>query len=143
MSRSSNVASLKDLIRQADDLKVQDGVEIPEWATGVKFRVTALPSGDWEQYQNKLNKLTRQDRAQGMEMTIRSNKAEIVAKALRDQETDELVFPDLREGISILSKRSAGIVNGLFNLVRHLSDDDKDFTQKVKDAEGDFGDGQS
>lgn len=130
------MASLKDLIRKADDIKVQDDVEIPEWAPDVKFRVTGLPAGDWEQYQNKLSKVTRQDQASGVEVSIRSNKAEIVAKALRDQETDELVFTDLREGISILSKRSAGIVNGLFNLVRHLSDDDKDFTQKVADAEG-------
>lgn len=137
------MTSLKDLIRNAEDIKFQDDVEIPEWAPGVKFRVCGLPSGDWEAYQNKLSKMTRRDEASGMEVTIRSNKAEIVAKALRDQETDELVFPDLREGISILSKRSAGIVNGLFNLVKHLSDDDKDFTQKVKDAEEDFGDGQN
>lgn len=137
------MASLKDLIRNAADIKHQDGVEIPEWAPGVMFRVCGLPSGDWESYQNKLSKMTRRDEASGMEMTIRSNKAEIVAKALRDQETEELVFPDLREGISILSKRSAGIVNGLFNLVKYLSDDDKDFTEKVKGAEGDFGDGQN
>lgn len=137
------MASLKDLIRKADDIKVQDDVEIPEWAPGAKFRVTGLPAGDWEQYQNKLSKVTRQDQASGVEVSIRSNKAEIVAKALRDQETDELVFTDLREGISILSKRSAGIVNGLFNLVRHLSDDDKDFTQKVADAEGNSAGDQS
>ena len=137
------MASLKDLIRGASDIKAQDDVEIPEWAPGVKFRVTGLPSGDWEQYQNSLTKMTRKDESSGIEMTIRSRKAEIVAKALYDQETGELVFPDLREGISILSKRSGGIVNGLFNLIRHLSDEDRDFTQKVKAAEADFGDGPS
>lgn len=137
------MATLKDLIRGATDIKVQDDVEIPEWAPGVLFRVTGLPSGDWEAYHNKLSKMTRRDEASGLEMTIKSNKAEIVAKALRDQETDELVFPDLREGIAILSKRSAGIVGGLFLLVRHLSDEERDFTQKVKGAEADFGDGQS
>ncbi|WP_329615009.1 hypothetical protein OG244_19410 [Streptomyces brevispora] len=137
------MASLKDLIRGAQDIKRQENVEIPEWAPGALFCVTGLPSGDWEQYQNRMSKMTRRDESTSLEMTIRSNKAEIVAKALRDQETDELVFTDLREGISILSKRSAGIVNGLFNLVRHLSDDDKDFTQKVAAAESDFGDGQS
>lgn len=135
--------SLKDLIRNATDIKVQDDVEIPEWAPGLMFRVTGLPSGDWEQYQNKQAKMTRRAESADMEMTIRSNKAEIVAKALRDQETDELVFTDLREGIAILSKRSAGIINGLFKLVEHLSDGDKDFTQKVQKAESDFGDGQS
>ena len=135
--------SLKELIRNADDIKVQDDVEIPEWVPGVMFRVTGLPSGDWEQYQNKMSKMTRANEKSGLEMTIRSNKAEIVAKALRDQETDELVFTDLREGISILSKRSAGIINGLFKLVEHLSDGDKDFTQKVQAAEADFGGGQS
>lgn len=137
------MATLKDLIRQADDIRRQEDVEIPEWAPGHLFVVTGLPSGDWEQYQNKMSKLIRRDEATSMEMTIRSNKAEIVAKALLDQETGEPVFPDLREGVSILSKRSAGIVNGLFKLVEHLSDGDKDFTQKIAAAEKDFGDGQS
>lgn len=137
------MASLKDLIRQATDIKVQDDVEIPEWAPGARFRVTGLPSGDWEEYHNKLSKMTRRDESSGIEMSIKSRKAEIVAKALRDPDTDELVFPDLREGIAILSKRSAGIVGGLFLLVRHLSDEDRDFTERVKSAEEDFGDGQS
>ena len=137
------MASLKDLIRGASDIRAQDDVEIPEWAPGAMFRVTGLPSGDWEQYQNSLTKMTRKDEASGIEMTIRSRKAEIVAKALYDQESGELVFPDLREGISILSKRSGGIVNGLFNLVRHLSDEDRDFTQKIAAAEVDFGDDPS
>lgn len=137
------MASLKDLIRNAQDIRRQENVEIPEWVPGAKFIVTGLPSGDWEQYQNRMAKMTRRDEAAGIEMTIRSNKAEIVAKALRNQETDEPVFTDLREGISILSKRSAGIVNGLFKLVEHLSDGDKDFMQKVAAAEKDFGDGQS
>ncbi|MFC8276250.1 hypothetical protein ACFUJR_27715 [Streptomyces sp. NPDC057271] len=137
------MASLKDQIRAAQDIKHQDDVEIPEWVPGARFRVCGLPSGDWEAYQNSLTKMTRRDEATGIEMSLRSRKAEIVAKALRDQETGELVFTDLREGISILSKRSAGIVNGLFELVRHLSGDGKDFTQKVKDAEADFDDGQS
>lgn len=137
------MASLKDQIRAAQDIRRQDDVQIPEWAKDARFRVTGLPSGDWEAYQNSLTKMTRRDTADGIEMSVRSRKAEIVAKALRDQETDELVFPDLREGIAILSKRSAGIVNGLFELVRHLSDDDKDFTKKVQEAEAGFGDGQS
>lgn len=137
------VTNLKELIRKADDIQVQDDVEIPEWAPGVMFRVTGLPSEDWEKYQNRMSKMTRQDKASGLEMTISSNRAEIVAKALRDQETDELVFPDLREGISILSKRNTGIVTGLFVLVRHLSGEDRDFREKVGAAESDFGDGQS
>lgn len=137
------MASLKDLIRQANDIRRQEDVEIPEWVPGVRFCVTGLPSGDWEQYQNRMSKMTRRDESTSLEMSIRSNKAEIVAKALRDQETDELVFTDLREGISILSKRSAGIINGLFKLVEHLSDGDKNFMQKVAAAEKDFGDGQS
>lgn len=137
------MTSLKELIRNADDIKRQDDVEIPEWGTGARFRVTGLPSGDWEQYQNRMSKMTKRDEASGLEMSIRSNKAEIVAKALRDQETDELVFTDVREGTAILSKRSAGIINGLFKLVEHLSDGDRDFTQKVAAAESDFGDGQS
>lgn len=137
------MGSLKDLIRCAEDLKVQDDVEIPEWVPGARFRIRALPSEDWEQYQNKLSKMTMREGSTGAELAIKSNKAEIVAKALYDQETDELVFPDLREGIAILSKKSAGIVNGLFQLVRHLSDDDRTFTEKIAKAESDFADGQS
>ncbi|WP_327162864.1 hypothetical protein [Streptomyces zaomyceticus] len=137
------MGSLKDQIRKAQDIKHEDDVEIPEWVPGARFRVTGLPSGDWEAYQNSLTKMTRRDSANGVELSVKSRKAEIVAKALYDMEDLQLVFPDLREGIAILSKRSAGIVNGLFELVRHLSDDDKDFTQKVQAAEGDFGDGQS
>ncbi len=138
------MGSLKEQIRSAEDLKSQDDIEIPEWAPGVFFRVRGLPSGDWEQYQNKLSKMTmREGKGSGAEMTIKSNKAEIVAKSLYDQDTDELVFPDLREGIAILSKKSAGVVNGLFNLARHLSDDDRTFEEKVTKAEADFGDGQS
>ncbi len=136
---------LKDLIRGADDIRFQDDVTIPEWG-GATFRVYGLPSGDWEAYQNKLSRMTVRGGKGGSEqaeMAITSRKAEIVAKALYDPATDERVFPDVSEGIAILSKRSAGIVNGLFNLVRHLSDDDKDFTQKVEAAEADFGDGQS
>ncbi|MFH8805475.1 hypothetical protein ACH4F6_39040 [Streptomyces sp. NPDC017936] len=131
------MASLKDQIRAAQDIKTQDDVEIPEWVPGVKFRVRGLPSSDWEEYQNRLSKMRIDTgKAGGAEMQLRSNKALIVAKALYDQETDELVFPDPREGVAILGRKNAGIVNGLFNLVRHLSDDDKSFEQKVKDAEG-------
>ncbi|MEV7282877.1 hypothetical protein [Streptomyces sp. NPDC093111] len=137
------MSSLKDLIRNADDIKTEDNVSIPEWAPGVMFQVCGLPSDDWETYQNRSSTMTRRDSAKGVEMTVKSNKAWIVARCLREQETGELVFPDVREGVAILSKRSAGIVNGLFNLCRHLSDDDKDFTQKVAAAEADFGDGQS
>lgn len=134
--------SLRDLIREAQDIPQQDDVEIPEWAPGVMFRVKGLPSKDWEDYQNKQAKVRLDSGKSGGEMTLRSNKAEIVAKALYDQETDQLIFPDLREGISILSKKSGGIINGLFNLIRHLSGDDKTFEQKVKDAEGNSDDGQ-
>ncbi|OII60114.1 hypothetical protein BJP40_00700 [Streptomyces sp. CC53] len=134
---------LKDQIRAADDIPVHHDVEIPEWAPGARFRVCGLPDEDWEEYQNKLSKMQFQQGKNSAEMALRSNKAEIVAKALYDQDTGELVFPDLREGIAILRKKNAGIVNGLFNLVKHLSGDDRDFMQKVQAAEEDFGDGQS
>jgi hypothetical protein len=137
------MASLKDLIRDAQDIRTQPDVEIPEWVPGVQFLVKGLPSGDWEKYQNSLTKMTRRDEASGIEMKVDSRKAEIVAKGLYDQETDTLVFPDLREGIAILSKRDAGIINGLFELIRHLSGDGRSFMQKVKDAEAGFGDGPS
>lgn len=131
------MASLKDLIRNAQDIPHQDDVEIPEWAPGVLFRVRGLPAQDWEDYQNK-QALIRLNTGKdgGGEMTLKSNKCVIVAKALYDQESDALVFPDLREGVAILSRKSGGIVNGLFNLVKHLSGDDRSFEQKVKDAEG-------
>jgi hypothetical protein len=138
------MASLKDKIRAAQDIKQQDDVEIPEWVDGVKFRVRGLPSSDWEEYQNRLSKMTIDTgKTGGAQMQLRSNKALIVAKALYDQESDELVFSDAREGVAILGKKNAGIVNGLFNLVKFLSDDDKSFEEKVKDAEGNSGGDQN
>jgi hypothetical protein len=128
------MASLKEAIRQAQDIKTQRDVEIPEW--GVTVEVRGLPSGDWEAYQNKLNKLRIQEGRSGAEMNVRSNRAEIVAKCLYDQDSGERVFPDVTEGIAILSKKSQGVVDGLFKLCRHLSGEDRDFSQKVKDAEG-------
>ncbi|WP_432135876.1 hypothetical protein [Streptomyces sp. bgisy154] len=135
------MTSLKERIRAAQDLKTQPDVEIPEWDITVDVR--GLPSGDWEAYQNKLNKLRIQEGQSGAEMHVRSNRAEIVAKALFEPGTDQLVFTDLREGIAILSKKSQGTVDGLFKLVRHLSGEDRDFTQKVRDAEGNSDSDQS
>lgn len=129
------MGSIKELIRSADDIKVQRDVEIPEWGIDA-VEVRGLPSGDWEAYQNKLNKLRVQEGQSGAEMSMRSNRAEIVAKGLFDQDTGELVFTDLREGIAILSKKNQGTLDGLFKLIRHLSGEDRDFQTKVQDAEG-------
>ncbi|MFK4096729.1 hypothetical protein [Streptomyces anthocyanicus] len=137
--------SLKDMIRNATDIQIQQDVEIPEW--GVTVDVHGLPSGDWEQYQSKMNRVSLNAGGTSgkpdAEFVMRSNKAEIVAKALHEPETGVLVFPDVREGVAILSKRSGGIIAGLFELVLHLSGGEKDFVTKVKDAERDFSDGQS
>jgi hypothetical protein len=135
------VGSIKEAIRAAQDIKTQPNVDIPEWDVTVDVR--GLPSGDWEAYQNKLNKLRFAEGQGGAEMNVRSNRAEIVAKALYEPGSDQLVFPDLREGIAILSKKSQGTVDGLFKLIRHLSGEDRDFEQKVKDAEGNSGGDQS
>jgi hypothetical protein len=130
------MAGIKDAIRQADDIQIERDVEIPEWDCTVD--VYGLPSGDWEAYQNELSKLRLQKTQgkDGFELNVRSRRALIVAKCLHDPETGDLVFPDLQEGISILSKKSAGTVTGLFMLCQKLSGEDRDFTQKVKDAEG-------
>lgn len=128
------MGSIKDAIRAAQDIKTEEGLEIPEW--GVTVDVRGLPSGDWEAYQNKLNKLRFQEGKSGAEMAVKSNRAEIVAKCLYEPGTDQKVFPDLAEGIAILSKKSGGTVDGLFKLCRHLSGEDRDFEQKVRDAEG-------
>ncbi|PWG08781.1 hypothetical protein DF268_36030 [Streptomyces sp. V2] len=128
------MSSLRERIRAAQDIQRQEDVDIPEW--DITVDVHGLPSGDWEAYQNKLSRLHIQEGKGGAEMHVRSNRAEVVAKALYEPGTDTLVFPDLREGISILSKKSQGTVDGLFKLVRHLSGEDRDFQQKVKDAEG-------
>lgn len=135
------MGSIKEAIRAAQDIKTQPDVEIPEW--GVTVDVRGLPSGDWEAYQNKLNKLRFAEGQGGAEMAVKSNRAEIVAKALYEPGSDQLVFPDLREGIAILSKKSQGTVDGLFKLCRHLSGEDRDFEQKVKDAEGNSAGDQS
>lgn len=133
------MASLKDQIRAAEDLKFRDDVEIPEWAPGVKFLVKGLPSADWEAYHNSSSKMTVTGKKTGSaEMVLKSNKAVIVAKALYDPETGERVYTDLAEGVAVLSQKSAGIVASLFTLVEYLSGGDKDFTEKVSDAEEDF-----
>lgn len=126
--------SIKDAIRAAQDIKVEKDVDIPEW--GVTVDVWGLPSGAWEAYQNKLNKLRFDQGKAGAEMAVKSNRADIVARCLYEPGTDQLVFPDLAEGIAILSKKGPGIVDGLFKLCRHLSGEDRDFEQRVKDAEG-------
>ncbi|MEU0584589.1 hypothetical protein [Streptomyces sp. NPDC006132] len=135
------MGSIKEAIRAAQDIKVERDVDIPEW--GVTVDVWGLPSGDWEAYQNKLNRVRFQDGRSGAEMDVRSRRAEIVAKCLYEAGTDERVFPDLAEGIAILSKKSQGTVDGLFKLCRHLSGEDRDFQTKVKDAEGNSGGDQS
>ena len=128
------MSSLKERIRSAQDIKVEHDVEVPEW--DVTVDVHGLPSGDWEAYQNKLNKLRIEGGKNGAEMSVRSNRAYIVAKSLREPGTEDLVFPDLAEGISILSKKNQGTVDGLFTLVRKLSGEERTFAQKVADAEG-------
>ncbi|MDN3021535.1 hypothetical protein [Streptomyces sp. S.PB5] len=133
--------SIKEAIRAAQDIKVEEGVDIPEW--NVTVDVWGLPSGAWEAYQNKLNKLRFAEGSKGAEMAVKSNRAEIVARCLYEPGTNQLVFPDLAEGISILSKKAPGTVDGLFKLCRHLSGEDRDFEQKVKDAEGNFDGDQS
>lgn len=135
------MGSIKEAIRAAQDIGREEDVDIPEW--GITVDVWGLPSGDWEAYQNKLNKLRFSEGKGGAEMNVRSNRAEIIAKSLREPGTDQLVFTDLAEGISILSKKNQGTVDGLFKLIRHLSGEDRDFEQKVKDAEGNSADGQS
>lgn len=135
------MSTLKELIRKAQDIKVEKGVEIPEW--GITVDVQGLPSGDWEAYQGKLNKLRFEEGKGGASMNVRSNRAEIVAKGLLDPETGGLIFPDLREGIAILSGKATGTIDGLFKLIRHLSGEDRDFGQKVADAEGNSGGDQS
>lgn len=128
------MGSIKDAIRAAQDIKVEHDVDVPEW--GVTVDVWGLPSGAWEAYQNKLNKLRFDQGKSGAEMAVKSNRADIVARCLYEPGTDQLVFPDLAEGISILSKKAPGTVDGLFKLCRHLSGEDRDFETKVKDAEG-------
>ncbi|MFG2307670.1 hypothetical protein ACGFS9_03105 [Streptomyces sp. NPDC048566] len=135
------MGSIKEAIRAARDIKTQPDVDIPEW--GVSVDVRGLPSGDWESYQNKLNRIRFQEGKSGAEMAVKSNRAEIVAKCLYEPGTDTRVFPDLTEGIAILSKKAQGTVDGLFKLCRHLSGEDRDFEQKAKDAEGNSGGDQS
>ncbi|WP_156722674.1 hypothetical protein [Streptomyces apocyni] len=135
------MGSIKDAIRAAQDIKVEPDVDIPEW--GVTVDVWGLPSGDWEAYQNKLNKIRFQEGRDGAEMAVKSRRAEIVAKCLHEPGTQTRVFPDTAEGIAILSEKGPGTVDGLFKLCRHLSGEDRNFEQKVKDAEGNSGGDQN
>ncbi|WP_060880156.1 hypothetical protein [Streptomyces scabiei] len=131
------MGSIKDAIRAALDIKIEHDVEIPEWDTTVD--VWGLPSGDWEAYQNKLSRIRFQEGKSGAEMNVRSNRAEIIAKSLREPGTEDRVFTDLAEGIAILSSKNQGTIDGLFKLIKHLSGEDRDFETKVKDAEGNSG----
>jgi hypothetical protein len=135
------MSSLKELIRNSDDGKYED-VDIPEWGNA-KYRVRSVPSDVWETYQNRVHKLQMSTKTDMAEVQTNSNRATLVAHALYDPETDEKIFTDPVEGSKILSKKNAGIIAGLFVLIGKLSDQDKTFGDKVKDAEGNSDDGQS
>lgn len=135
------VTNLKQLIAQAEDVPFED-VEIPEWG-GAKVRIKGLNSEQIDQYEAKQIALSRRDTGNDTEVRMRNHRAELVAQVLFDPETDTRVFPDVKEGARVLSKRSSGIVNGLFVLTQKLSGMDREFGQKVDDAKADFSEGQN
>lgn len=135
------MSSLKSLIQSADDLKFED-VEVPEWG-GITLRVKSVEAGVWEAYERKLHRIQFRQGSDTVELKPENQRAALLVHALFDPATDERVFGDTPADVKILASKSSGVINGLYVLCQKLSDRDKEFGQKVKDAEKDFGDGQS
>jgi len=135
------MTTLKELILSAEDIPSED-VEIPEWG-GIKVRVKGLTSEQIDQYQAKQIAMRRADNQNNTELHMRNYRAELVAQVLYDPDTDQRIFRDVKEGVRALSKKSSGVVNGLYVLAQELSGLDKEFGKKVEEAKEDFDDGQS
>ena len=135
------MTSLKQLIAEAEDVKWED-VDIPEWGD-IKVRVKGLSSDQLDLYEAKQIALSRKDTGDDTEVKMRNHRAELVAQVLFDPETGTRIFPDVKEGARILSKKASGIVNGLFVLAQSLSGMDREFGKKVEDAKADFNEGQN
>jgi hypothetical protein len=135
------MSSLKNLIREAQDLKWED-VEIPEWGD-IKIRVKAVKAGVWEGYERKLHRIQMKQGSDTLELKPENQRAALLVHALFDPETDLRIFTDTPADIKLLAGKSAGVINGLYVLCQKLSDREKEFGQKVEEAEEDFDDGQS
>lgn len=136
---TEQISSLKALILQAEDRKYED-VEIPEWG-GVTVRVKALTDAQLGEYQGKSMSLKGRNGSEDVEVEMRHRRTELLVKCLYDPETDARIFQD--QDAKALSAKNAGVVNALFILVNHLSDLDKTFEDRVKDAKGNSEGGQS
>lgn len=136
---TEQISSLKALILQAEDRKFED-VEIPEWG-GVTVRVKALTDAQLGEYQAKSMALKGRSGSDDVEVEMRHRRTELLVKCLYDPETDTRIFTD--QDAKALSAKNAGVVNALFLLVNHLSDLDKSFDERVKDAKGNSEGGQS
>jgi len=135
------MTTLKQLISESEDVQYED-VEIPEWG-GATFRVRGLTAEQLDMYEAKQIALRRKDVGNDTEVSMRNHRAELVAQVLFDPDTDTRIFPDVKEGARILSRKSSGTVNGLFILAQKLSGMDREFGKKVADAKADFSDGQN
>lgn len=135
------MSSLKNLIREAQDLKYED-VEIPEWG-GITVRVKSVPSDIWEAYEQKLHKIQMKQGSDTVELQPSQRRAALLVHALYDPETDTRIFTDSVADVKTLAGKSAGVISGLYVLLQKLSDRDKEFGKKVEEAEEDFDDGQS
>lgn len=128
--------SLKELILGSEDIKYED-VEIPEWG-GVTVRVKSLNDAQLGEYQARSlamrAKAAKDGNTESVEISHRDRKSEIVVKCLYDPETDKRIFDD--KDAHSLSKKSAGVVNGLYLLINSLTGLDKTFDRKVTEAEG-------
>lgn len=136
---TEQISSLKAMILQSEDRKFED-VEIPEWG-GVTVRVKALTDAQLGEHQAKSMALRGRSGSDDVEVEMRHRRTELLVKCLYDPETDTRIFTD--QDAKALSNKNAGVVNALFILVNHLSDLDKTFDDRVKDAKGNSEGGQS
>lgn len=138
--KGTPVESLKDAILAADDIRQED-VPIPEWG-GITVRVKGLSDKQVGAHQGRQTAMrVRSQHGGDVEVETRIQRASLVVQALYDPATDRRIFDDA--DAPSLAEKNAGVVNGLYVLVQHLSGMDRTFEQQVKDAEGNSAGDQS
>lgn len=125
--------SLKAAILSAKDIK-EETVIIPEWGD-IEITVRGLNAEQMSAYEGKsavMRSNLRGKENKDFEMAVKMRRAEMLVDCLFDPETGLRIFTI--EEAKKLAKKSAGIVNGLFNLAHDLSDMERSFDKKVDDA---------
>lgn len=109
-----------DQILNVDDLK-REVVPVPEWKGKVMVRgATALERDD---YDNDLFVTDTKGEKTVTTPNLANAKARLVVKCIIDPKTGQRLFPDTKAGE--LGRKSAGVINRLFQKIQTLSGLDK------------------